>query len=289
MRTYPKLQHAQDDETFGTDHDHFLVLEKYDGANFRFTINADGSISVGTRNVEYDDLSNIDGSFDHAVEYLESTLENRESVSSEYTMFGEAMHPHHLNYNWDETPNVILYDVYDEGKGEWLHQGKVDYIAQKLNLQTARIVDQTQLQADSLDEGLIPDESEFGDFEPEGVVVKSVDGCERVKVVRDDFKEKLPSASKTNDTGQDDSAAFVKTFVTEARVRKHAYKLRDEGEYDELSMRMMEELPHRVIADILEEESDMVMEWDWTIDFTEVRSKAGPKVANVLRNLQDEE
>ena len=79
-------------------------------------------------------------------------------------------------------------------------------------------------------------------------------------------------------------------FVTEARIMKEAHKLVDEGEYDSLRMEMMEDLPRRVLQDIMEEEGWNLLrdEHNFKCEFDEhfkssVRSKASRMCARTLK------
>jgi len=217
------------------------------------------------------------------------------------TFFGEALHLHSLQYedvDWfnpssgsphppldSETPNVILYD-WHQGDDGWADWDDFMEFTDVFDLPRAPV-----LYTGSPDEAEfeIPDESFLGG-PPEGIVVRRLDGSVRAKKVTDDFKERNATTFNDPSKAQTEAGEFVAQFITDARISKQAQKLIDEGEYDELRMEMMEDLPREVIRDALSEEAWSLMchqhrfECEFDEDFkSEVRSKASSKCARVLK------
>ena len=73
MRTYPSIRYPNEPETDGLLEPgaDIVVMEKLDGANFRWHFDEDGRIVPGSRRVEYEsaDDENLDKNFIHAIEY----------------------------------------------------------------------------------------------------------------------------------------------------------------------------------------------------------------------------
>jgi hypothetical protein len=137
---------------------------------------------------------------------------------------------------------------------------------------------------DDLDDITVP-QSEYRDGKAEGVVITNTQVGVRAKLVTEEFKEKhrAPTSSKAE---RSDTEIVADSIITEARIEKTAHKLVDEGEWDNLQMAMMEDLPEAVIRDALTEEAGtIVMEHNYELDTAEFRSAASSKCATVLRAL----
>lgn len=306
MKKFPSIKYPNDEETDGLLNGDVVVTEKLDGANFRFTFDESGNIVCGSRNVKFTEdgeplpLEEINAAFRHAVEYLRETIPDvvlGNDLLSSYTYYGEAMHLHSLQYEdidyetpssgsaypGGDTPNVVLFDAMRDG--EWLDWDHVEDVAEELNLETTSVLDRGD--PEDLDFE-VPEESMFGG-PPEGIVVRRVDGSVRAKKVTEDFKETNATTFNDPSKAQTDAGSFVAAYVTDARIEKVAHKLVDEGEYDQLEMPMMEDLPREVLVDAMSENGwDLLtsggFEGQWDDDFKgEVRSKTSKKCARVLK------
>lgn len=302
MKKFPKIRYPSDSETDGVLAGEVVVTEKVDGANFRFTWNEDGELIVGSRNHSYPaDDENVPKAFRHAIEYVKE-CESDLWGFKDLTLFGEAMHLHSLDYDdidWhvpskgsahvpldSEYPNVVIFDAWRDG--EWLDWDEFTDLIEPTQFQTTRVLDRGHGDDVSFD---VPEESMFGG-PPEGIVVRRTDGSVRAKKVTDDFKEKNAQSFNDPSKAQSDAAEFVAMFVTDNRIEKQAHKLIDEGEYDEIRMEMMEQLPVAVLQDVMNEEGwnlladEYTFECEFDSDFKgEVRSKASSRCARVLRSL----
>lgn len=328
MKKFPKIRYPNDPETDGLHNGEVVVTEKLDGANFRFTWDADADeLVVGTRNHVYNhDDENLPKAFEHAVEYVKQCIEQSPTQwqvafkSGLWTLYGEAMHLHTLDYegiDWhnphkgsphvpldNDQPNVVLFDIRDE-EG-WLSWDDFTDAIHDSQFEHAPVLERGD--PDDLDFE-VPDESMFGGppegsdsddgvsqksrddstTRPEGIVARRVDGTVRAKKVTDDFKETNSQVFNNPSKAQSDAAEFVAAFVTPQRVKKQADKLVDEGEYDALTMEMMKDLPREVLKDVLAEEGWNLLtsggfEAEWDDEFKgEVRSKASKKCARVLK------
>ena len=295
MKKFPKVKYPGDSKTDGILEDDVVVTEKLDGANFRFRFTQDG-LEVGTRNHSFDVTDpNIPKAFNHAIEYLQNLPEETVDIlTGKGTLFGESMHRHSIDYDnidWHiphkgsphvpleaDTPNVLVFDWYNDETEEWADWRQFERLVADTALETAPIIEKGRPGDLDLD---VPEESVFGG-PPEGIVVRRFDGTIRAKKVREDFKEQHKQPKETT-KAQSEAGSFVAEYVTDARIEKVAHKLVDRGEYEELEMPMMEDLPEAVLKDALEE-SNRTNEWDEDTDFMgSVRSKASGKCASVLK------
>lgn len=315
MQKFPKLRYPNDSETDGVLSGMVAVTEKLDGANFRFSWDTDEDcLVVGTRNHEYRaDDENLPTAFEHAVTYVQRELDTDPAwratfETGRWTFYGEAMHVHSLDYDdidWQQPPkgsahvpldssipNVVLFDARKDG--EWVDWDEFKEAVETGPFEHSRIIaeDNGERLQDRGDLD-IPDESMFGG-QPEGIVVRRFDGAVRAKKVSEDFREKNAISFESPSKAQTDAGQFVAAFVTESRIEKMAHKLVDRGEYDQLEMPMMEDLPREVLKDVMGEEAWNLLtsggfEGVWDDDFKgEVRSKTSKKCARTLKALCQE-
>lgn len=325
MKKYPSIRYPGDEETHGIFADGTLhILEKIDGANFRFKYH-NGGLYCGSRNVEFVDKSGdsidllpieeVNEQFRHVIQYLYTVIDMAE-LSSVYAaddesrpvFFGEAMHVHSIDYDaWEgqepavdgDFPNFIGFDIWDPAKEKFLHWDLVSAIYGGLGLETVPVVETTPATGFDPDEYDIP-QSAYREADPdvdtefdrdglaEGVVLRNDDTGHRAKLVHDSFREKNAIAFNHAKKAQSEAGRFVATYVTDARVRKQVHKLVDEGDWDEPEMPMMPELVPAVMKDVMAEEGWTILQDD--IDLTEetkgeIRSKASGKCATVLQTM----
>lgn len=285
-------------------------------SNFRWTYNKDGKPVFGSKNVEYvkdgepiynsGEYEKLDGRFTNAIEYIREYADQDELLANgydpkRYTFFGENMVRHSLEYEWDDVPQVICFDVYDEKEQEWLSTEESQELFSHLGLPYAPVVEYTTVeefkeQHGSKDGYTIP-ESEYRDGKGEGVVIINTDAEEnrrsgfntRAKLVTDEFAEKHKKATGANQSKEaiHGHEKAVSKFCTDGRIRKHIHKMEDQGR--ELGMELManrsssDGLPIRVAKDIVEEEYDSFVTSNWKVDFKEFRSLVADRCVYVLR------
>lgn len=291
MKKYPSLNYPGDQGTEGLfSHGEIIIQEKLDGANFRVTHN-DGTLQFGSRNV-VGDLD--DGQFGAPMEYVRDRVDPQDAnhFEIEYgqslVFFGEAMIPHTLSYNWEQTPDLVGFDVWLSDYETFLPPEEARACFNRLGIPYAPVLDRVDADEWSDYDFTVP-KSEYGSVEAEGVVFKNPETGVRAKYVREDFKEKNKEAfgaSKKKDLS--DTELFVEEYFPPARVRSNAHKLVDEGDYSELEMEMMQDLPEKVIRDGISEEGGTVfMSESYEIDIGEVRSLVSSRCASVLRRMID--
>lgn len=286
----PRIGEAQNLLTEGG----LWIQEKMDGANFRFTLDDrsafDSGFIYGSKNVEFHDRENLNGSFEHAVDYVEEHVDPEmlslySDEPGDYVVFAEAMHPHTMNYV-EEIPNVIGYDVYDTAREQYLAPPKSRLVLDRIGLTVAPYLERS-IDAESWD----PNAYEFepsqwatdGDGpDTEGIVIKNGITGARAKYRTDEFKEVHRGSSSKDDTSglESDSRSIAETFATPERIRKQIYAMRDEGV--DVEMEMMPTLWKRVYDDIVEEEYEMILNERWVIDVRELQNEVASITAQVL-------
>lgn len=319
MRKYPKLRYPSESEgVFDNDGD-VVIMEKMDGANLRFRYCPEyDDIMFGSRNVIFKnkdyplDIDSINKSFRHVAKYIRRRASKRKlkeyyNYYGELWFYGEAMHKHSIDYDiYDgkhpqigkSDPNFIGFDVFKVDDGEWMSHYEAMGIFEDLRLEAAPHI--AKINAQDLNdvtieipasEYRVPDKDADNEFDrqglAEGLVLKNLKTNSRCKVVHESFKEKNAIAFNDPTKAQTEAGKFVSRYLTEARIEKVAHKLIDEGEYEQLEMPMMEDLPKEVLKDVMIENAWEVLNND--IELTEdskanLRRKASSKCARVLKD-----
>lgn len=241
------------------------VLEKMDGANFRFGRDGD-RILFGSRNVVYEQPGDMPGAFDHAIDYVMDRVD-ADDLREDVTYFGEAMHSHTLEYEWDDVPDVLAFAVYDHDAETFKSWPAVVEEFNRLSIPLTPIIE--TLGHDELTaEYNIPD-SFYRDGTAEGVVFWH-ENTTRAKLRSDAFTEKHDSpTSESQDF--DGHTVLVAQYCTEARIDKRINDLLDDGHT--LGRELMGEgLPQAVSRDILEEHAHEIVSLNETVDLKDYRS-----------------
>ena len=318
MKKYPKLRYPNHEDAEGLldNPEHRVVVqEKLDGANFRFTVDDDGAILWGTRNtMQPKEIEESNKAFRHAVRYLYRTIDfealEQDGISDSLVFYGESMHKHSLDYDaWEgkhpelgsDMPNVIIFDVWCDADKRWLGHTEMEEVCAAVGLETAPVLFEGTVDGLPLDElkaaesaYRTPQKDADNDFDlrglAEGVVIKNQDADVMAKLVHPQFKEKNAIAfndpKKAKREGAGDGAVFVASYVTDARIAKHAHKLIDQGHYGSICMEMMERLPKAVLRDVMEEEGwDIICnEIDLTVEAKEyIRKQTCKKCVRWLK------
>jgi len=293
MKRYPKVKYPGSPETEGLlEVGKVYIQEKLDGANFRFQLTDDGLV-FGSRNTEGEDLAR--GQFQNAISFIESAIDldvlaEAEEVYGDLVLFGEAMIPHTLSYDWDQTPEFVGFDVWAADGDCFLHPDATEMVYQRIGLPYVEPYDVISVDEWEDYDFEVP-QSEFGDVTAEGVMFKNPSTGVYAKYVRDEFKERNKEtfgASKKKDLS--DTQKLVEEYVPPARVRSVAHGLVDDGEWNGLEMEMMADLPTAVIADMVEEEGISVfMSESKEVDLGEFRSVVSSRCATILRQMIDQQ
>jgi hypothetical protein len=288
-----------------------LLKEKLDGANFRAKVietERGPEWVFGSNNVEYKDEDgvpqydeNVDGRFTDAINYVRERINPgyvKENYGTKYTFFMENMVQHSLDYNWEQVPQVIGFDIYDHENNSYLATPAAYTIFEDLSIETAPLVNDEDLDATEFDpeEYEIP-ESNYRDGKMEGVVIINTEQEEdnrsgfstRAKMVTEEFAEKHKKATgaKQSKEAVHGHEKIISKYCTDARIRKTIEKMRDEGR--PLGMELMENqdssegLPMRVAVDILEEEAENIVRRNDKMKWKDYRSLISKRCVHVLR------
>lgn len=321
LKKYPSISRIGHEDNNGIlEEGHLVVKEKMDGANFRFTYYPEEDrIVFGSRNIEYwndgnqaisdsqrrwfkingllnrlpyianrkeEPQDDVDDTFDHAIEFVKeetdkAALAEQDELWGPLTFFGEAMHSHTLDYDWDEVPSFLGFDVYDHGREEFFSFDNAKEVFGVIGLPTVPVVYQGT--AENFEDLEVPD-SEYHDGPAEGVVIVNEDTGQRAKYRSDKFKE-MHSAQSVSDPDEyepSDSEVLARKFTTEARVLKLIHKYENRGRTIEMSI--MEDLWEDVFEDIIEEEFETIFLGNYDLNTKDFRSEVAGITADVLQS-----
>lgn len=266
LKKFPKVRPIGHPETdVVTSDGKVYVLEKMDGANFRFKRDGD-RIVFGSRNVVYKNEKDIPNAFEHAVKFVRERV-NPSDLPEDKAFFGEAMHEHTLEYDWPSVPSVLGYAAYDGANGKFLPYPAADNLFRELSIPTAPLVE--VIDGDEIDKHYSIPDSEYRNGVAEGVVFWDKSGG-RAKLRSEEFKEKhdSPTASPQDFEGH---GRIVNEYCTKQRIDKRIDDLLDEG-HDLGRPLMGEGLPMAVARDIFEEGAHEIVGMSETVDLKEYRS-----------------
>ena len=307
LKKYPKLHYPDNKENkHFLDDGEVVIQEKADGGNSRFCREKhldeqfhtdDREIVFGSRNVQFKNKKDENKQFAHAIEHVRERVSDddlaqvEDTLGGRVTVFGEAMHPHTLEYDFETAPDFVGFDIWDHNRNQFVPPSDAEhFIENVLGLAFAPILDRVPVEEWD-DYTLQVPKSAYGDVKAEGVVLKNPTTGVWTKMVRDDFKEKNKETFGKPKKYQESGAEKLSyQYITNHRIRKQVHKLLDEGEWESKRMEMMEDLPEAVIRDMAEEESgNIFMHENWEVDIAEFRSVTSSRCARILRKMINED
>lgn len=317
MKKFSKIRrigHSRNTDTVRNPEDQLIFKEKMDGANFRLTvkeIDGEPKFFFGSKNVEYkidgrpDYTENVDKRFKDAIDWIrenidpekvaEDVIQKNTERGFRYTIFCENMVKHSLEYNWNETPQVIGYDIYSHKAERYLNWSSTKQMLESWGIPTVPIVDRKTVEEFEPENYEIP-ESNYRDGKMEGVVIINQDQEEdrrsgfntRAKMVTEEFKEKHKKSTGARQSTEaiKGHEKIVSKYCTDGRIRKHIEKMRDEGR--DLGKELMGSqensagLPIRVAVDIMEEEADEIVRRNDEMNWKNYRSLVAKRCLRVI-------
>lgn len=251
--------------------DEVVIQEKVDGSNVCAAYDAEtGKMVAFSGKYELGFGNSLNGFW----EYTQKLNSDEYKNEANYRYFGEWVVKNKIVYRQECVRHWYVFDVYDTDKKRWLLQKEVKSLCEKHNLEYVHTFYVGPFQGwDHVKQFM--DDSAYGD-QQEGVIIKNQtklgDAENRLpavlKIVNADFKERTsPRMKRPVDPEEEKQKEYamelVKSVVTEARVRKQIFALRDEGILPEtLSPEDMKtvarNLPARVYQDCVKEEPETV-------------------------------
>jgi len=292
MKKYPKIsEFGSEDISNLQGSGDVIIEEKLDGANVGVKLNNDGFL-FRSRNVV--GLNGNREQFQQTIDYVnnKTTPEEMSQILCEHfghnnlTLFGEQMVPHALEYDWENMPDVLWFDIYDEENEQFVSYAKKQLVFEDLNFDMVPLI--TIVGHVSPKDIEVPD-SEYRDGKAEGVVLKCYGTQFFSKKRAEEFFEKRDKVyGKPKGRAADDNEKFVSKYVTNHRIEKNIYKIRDEYNRN-IQMEIMPQLMDTVYKDIWSEEWDEIIWNNWELNFKEIRNMVGTRCEEVLRQVINRE
>jgi hypothetical protein len=320
IRKYEKIRYPGEPETDGWNRTgEVQFVEKIDGSNFRFKhypYSEDKRLLFGSRNVlfhahgEPQYQENVPEMFHATIEYVRNNTDVYELAKIEEEeegplwLYGESLFRHSVEYDFEgkypsgEMPNFLGFDIWKVEPWEWMDYDRMVETFDRIGLDTVPLVRRVDVEDLSEEHQEIP-RSEYRTPDPradnefdrqglaEGVVIRNDQTGVRAKLVHDEFQEKNAIDFESPGKATTEAGRFIATYVTEARIRKQAHKLVEEGEYEDLTMPMMEDLPQAVFKDVMKEEGWEIFQSDFDLSEDvrgEIRSRGSTKCARTLKD-----
>lgn len=244
MKAFPSIPRRANAPTELFQTGHLWLLEKVDGANFRFQLQQSGQLRFGDRNRVYQDPTNVPDPSQHAVRHIQTHLD-REALRAavddveEIVFFGEAMHRHTIEYDWDRTPSVLGFDVWSAADEAFRPPGAANRIFERLGLQPVNAVERELSARDFDPDSYSIPQSAWYDGPAEGVIVRNKRG-QRAKLLDPEF-------DASEDPGPVDVSAeeLAERYATERRFEKLVGTIDDRGQpvtFDRLYDRLREDI-----------------------------------------------
>lgn len=293
---YPKifaLGKEENKDIFNDAQDDIVIQEKMDGANFRFVIK-NNKVIFGSRTQQLTsnegEDSNVPKNFRRTCEHIREQLKEKDLNWYEgFIFYGEAMHKHTMEYDWERVPPYLGFDIYfikekrfidiNESIKMFLDMGLS--VVPTIETRKAGVI--TQLTEEDVPISAFPPRSN-PTSKAEGIVLKNYNKQIFAKFVRAEFKEEnAKTFGGTPKFEETDTGKIVARFCTNTRIDKAIFKLVDEGH--ELDLPMMKFLPREVNKDIWEENWKVIIDKYDHIEVRKMRKMITRRCLSVLRQV----
>lgn len=254
-----------------------IVQEKIDGSQFRFGIDENDDLIIGSkgcilRPVQQEDgqIGNVDKLFRPAVEHLILDgdalflTKKQKNIKSIFFYAETLFRPKHNVLKYEKTPknNIVLFDVLIDGK--WGIREDLEYWANIINVDVIPELYRGKADINKIKE-LLQTKSYLGGEVVEGVVIKNYKQTLLLgghvfplftKYVREAFRERHNCEWKDKKP-KHNLQAFIDSFKSEARWQKAIIHLKEKRQL-ETSLRDIGKIILEVQKDIKEEETDTI-------------------------------
>jgi hypothetical protein len=261
-----------------------IIEEKYDGSQFRITIDKNRRCLFGSKSVDYSDMRMPDQMFVPIIKKCEELITPKlDDIIASYgadsiSIFGEYLSgPRHNTLKYQNVPNnnLVIFDVcitHNDGTRIWMTPDEKAALAEMLGFSYPHMLysgDGSEVNMDLINK-LLETESSLGGTRIEGVVIKNYGRyfdpvrypyltgywlCG--KYVREEFKEL--NRANWKDIRKPAEELIIESLHNENRWEKTYQHLRDSGELDH----QPQDIPliiKGVIEDIEEEEKENIKE-----------------------------
>jgi len=245
-----------------------IIQEKVDGSQFRFGINKNKELVIGTHRTIVT-CPEENKMFAKGIKYVQSIEKILKSFPVNTYFFGEYLKTSKHNIlEYDRIPNnhIILFDIFSNNKWITKRQELLNY-ANKLNLEIVPELYKGIINLENLKK-LLNTSSCLGKELVEGIVIKNYNQTILLggkvfplftKYVRDKFKERHNTQWKKQ-SKKNSIEKFIHSFNTKARWNKALQYLKENNQLEN-KPRDIGKLIKRVKDDIIEEETENIKDF----------------------------
>jgi len=263
--SYPKILQLGSQRTENIFEGVVDIEEKIDGSQFRFGINEDGELVIGSHRKRIGNKP--DKMFNKGIEYVKSL--NLTDVSPDTYFYTEYLNkPKHNTLRYERTPKngLMLFGVLY--RDVWENRDQAELWADFLKIDVSPLLYSGNIDKKNIMkalDGWLQLESYLGGETMEGVVIKNFGQEVNLggkifplfcKYTSEKFKEKHQKGTPKLRWSIEE---YAKQFCTEARWMKAIYRLRDEGKLKN-EPSDIGKLIKEILADVREEELENIRE-----------------------------
>ena len=278
MKQYPPVPRAEEAPADLFDSGHLWIQERIDGIHVRFRLRDSGVLEFGGRERVYGaDTDDIPAPYHHAVRHVRErfdreALRNSVPEPSSVVFFGEATVRRAIDYDWDRTPSVLGFDVWDTSEGRFLPPDSVERIYDRFGLEPVNTFRKEVRATDFDPESYELPDSAWADGPAAGVVVRNKTG-QRATIPHPDFD--AADEAPPEDAPDADSLAdeLAEEFATRQRVENVVREL----EANERPV-TFDPVYERVVETIAREEHHRLFHERSPVDLSAFRSAVAAKV-----------
>jgi hypothetical protein len=223
-----------------TERGHLWLLERIDGARFRFHVQESGLIRFGDENRVFHP-EEIPVQYHHAVRYVREHLD-REALRSavddveDYVFFGMATHRHDIDYDWERLPSFLGTDIWSAADERFLTFDTVENALVRLGLEAVNAFERELPTRDFDPDTYTVPESAWYDGPAAGVVVRNKRG-ERGEILSADIET---SETELTEKSPERVAAELATDERFETVERHLQQRDEAVTVDALAERVFE-------------------------------------------------
>jgi hypothetical protein len=275
MRQYPSIPRVENAPESLFD-GHLWILELVDGAQLRFKLRQSGRLRFGTETRVFDDPEDVPDPFQHAVGHVQRRLDRQalrravDDVES-VVFFGEAMHRHAVDYDWDRTPSFLGFDVWSDSEERFRPPDAAEQIFDRLGLQPVNVFERERRGGDFDPDSYTVPQSAWYDGPAAGVVLRNKRG-ERAKLTN-------PAVEDADDPDPPDASAaeLASAYATDRRFETLAaeFERRDQPV-------TFQRLYERVLEDIVRKRHRQLYHSQASVEMSEFRSAVAARTRDFL-------
>jgi hypothetical protein len=223
-----------------TEKGHLWLLERIDGAPFRFQVQDSGLIRFGDENRVFHP-EEIPIQYHHAVRHVREQLDrealrNAVDAVEDYVFFGVATYRRDIDYDWARLPSVLGTDIWSAADERYLTFDTVENALDRLGLEAVNAVERELPTRDFDPESYAIPKSAWYDGPASGVVVRNKRGG-RAELLSSDIGT---SEAEVTEQTADKIAADLATDERFAEIERRLQQRNEVVTVDALAERAFE-------------------------------------------------